>query len=121
MYLLLNIGLIEGKSGPAIAPTTALCATLNTLAAFGVPSAHTRARVAQSETEPTLILGLHLTGDLDAFSYALYKIACVLEQEAIAYYLPTQRKGGLAGPQAEEWGEFNPDLFLPLDNEQETA
>ena len=62
-------------------------------------------KVAQSNTEPTLIL------DIKSLSKEeLYKLSLELKQEAIA--VKDGSDGFLVGKFAHLWGEFNSDYFL---------
>lgn len=62
----------------------------------------------QSDTEPTIVAE-GLCGDP---AYVAGYLAEHFYQDAVAYYDPIGKTGGLAGPKAEDWGEFAPSLFI---------
>lgn len=72
-----------------------------------------RYRVAQSGTEPTLVVSVvHERPELvdDAYWSA---IACKYAQDCIAV-LDSKGNGALVGDFASKWGEFNPEYFIKL-------
>lgn len=73
-----------------------------------------RTAVHTSDTEPTLVVELY--GDITPG--AVYSLASVLGQEAIAYYNAEIGFGLLIGPQAEKWGAFDPTQFLTFSGER---
>jgi len=66
--------------------------------------------LAQSNTEPTIIL--KLDGDFEEAKKNFEEMASKLHQEAIALYDENADKGILVGKYAELWGEFNKEYFL---------
>jgi hypothetical protein len=121
MNITLNIGLQEGRDGPVIMHQTALAKTLHVMQHCNIKVRCFRYRVADSATEPTLILGLSLGGDTWRIVQALESLCQQLKQEAIAAYVVGRHgvEGGfLAGPKAQEWGPFNPEYFLKLDGSE---
>ena len=59
-----------------------------------------------SDTEPTAVVKI-----LEPFRVdAIYALAVALKQEAIAVL--SEGKGYMIGPQAEKWGDFNPEFFI---------
>lgn len=67
-------------------------------------------RVAQSATEPTAILVVEARHPF--ISTACYNISLALVQDCIAVRNDSNGFGYLAGPNADEWGEFNPEYFI---------
>lgn len=100
----INVGLNIGDGQTKLDPVDVVAA----LRALGVDVA--RSDVRQSATEPTLVADLSraLTPE------EAYALSEQLQQDAIAQR--TGEEGGLFGPKAEAWGEFNPDFFLELDD-----
>lgn len=70
-------------------------------------------RIAQSTTEPTSILVVEPTHPF--ISTACYNIAVALAQDCIAVRNDDNGFGYLAGPNAEEWGSFNPEYFIDFE------
>lgn len=121
MNITLNIGLQEGRDGPVITHQLALAKALHVMAHCNIKVKCFRYRVAQSGTEPTLILGLSLGGEAWRIVQALETLCQQLKQEAIAGLIAGNdgtEKGFLAGPKAQEWGPFNPEYFLKLDGSE---
>ncbi len=56
-----------------------------------------------------------------AFENTIYDLALLLNQDAIAVYLPDFGHGALIGPRAEAWGNFNPEFFLLPDGSRLSA
>ena len=50
---------------------------------------------------------------------AVDRLSAALRQEAIAQFDGEQ--GGLYGPQAEKWGDFNPEFFIMPDGRRMSA
>lgn len=71
-----------------------------------------RSQVRMSDTEPTLVAELNRAlSPEEAFT-----VSRNLRQKAIAQVDPTAG-GALHGPMAEEWGTFNPNFYLPFDQD----
>lgn len=69
-----------------------------------------RYTVAQSATEPTLVVGIETYRCVEA---VLATLSQELSQDCIA--LRSQYGDGhLIGPRADKWGVFNPEYFIPL-------
>lgn len=112
-----NIGMLRSKHSKvepmgAIEPVDILHA-FSTLPAVAVCAY----RIQQSATEPTLILHADVSpwpagtvGELADCAAEL--MSYTLDQDAIAWYSPDIAAGGLAGPRAADWGEFNEQYFL---------
>lgn len=116
--LILNVGLETGaKYGKVVAFSEdyALESLDASLRYFGAGSLRLAHKVAESNTEPTLVVSLELYGEdsgekVEALLTGLSKN---LKQEAIAYYVVEEQKGYLVGEYADSWGgEFNPEYFL---------
>lgn len=111
MLIQLNVGLeTSGTLEPlnALSVQTAVCQAFPEIRPFGIS-----ARVAQSNTEPTLIAQFEypdstLAADI-AESCDLLCIAC--EQDAVA--IKCDQTGLILGPNAAKWGAFDPAYFLP--------
>lgn len=111
-----NIGMLRSQHSK-VDPMGAL-ETVDILNAFStLPAVAVCAyRIQQSATEPTLVLHADVSpwpatvGQLADCAAGL--MACTLDQDAIAWYSPDISAGGLAGPRASEWGEFNEQYFL---------
>lgn len=79
----------------------------------------TRSRVAQSATEPTLCCECAVEApELFNPTSAIYALAVTLQQEAIAWRTDSGH-GFVTGPQARQWGAFDPAQFLPVVDPQE--
>jgi hypothetical protein len=104
-----NIGLNVGDAGPAVSTVAALRA----LQRVGHVTV-LRFAVRESNTEPTLIAELNQS--LTAIN--AFRVAQALQQDCIAQRIVSDIAdvGGLYGPKAREWGPFNPQLFLGLDD-----
>lgn len=99
MSCILNVGL-NTNGGRTITPEQAKQAVTR----FGIVVEH--AEVKQSTTEPTLVM---YTSRPLWYLEALC-VCWQLEQECLAQMY--NGVGELLGPQADKWGEFNPDYFL---------
>ena len=70
------------------------------------------AKIAQSETEKTLIL----TGKSDAeyidFEKAIKNLSDALKQDCIAAYFPNSDSGALIGSRSDDWGTFDKQYFI---------
>lgn len=75
----------------------------------------TRARVAQSNTEPTVIAECIVISPSTFDEKNIHALAVGLDQEAIAW-TDEHGVGHVTGPQAAKWGAFNPAFFLPVEN-----
>ena len=64
-----------------------------------------------SQTEPTMVAAMSICDAREA-SLAAKALCTMFQQDAVAYYLPELGLGGLAGPKADEWGPFDPSLFI---------
>lgn len=71
-----------------------------------------RVSLLQSDSEPTAVV---LCEPPAGNSIAVHQLAQRLNQDCIAVYDATLRRGELIGPNAEKWGAFNPAFFLQLD------
>lgn len=70
------------------------------------------AKIAQSETEKTLIL----TGKSDAeyidFEKSIKNLSDALKQDCIAAYFPKSDSGVLIGSRSDDWGVFDKQYFI---------
>ena len=70
------------------------------------------AKIAQSETEKTLVL----TGVSDAeyaeFEKAIHGLSDALKQDCIAVYYPQSDSGVLIGSRSDDWGVFDKQYFI---------
>jgi len=73
--------------------------------------------VLQSDTEPTLVavVSYNRAGVLWMEHAALALASRILERDCIAVWDVALNKGSLIGPQAREWGDFDPARFLMPD------
>lgn len=75
-----------------------------------------RAKVVQSDTEPTLVAEVTcLERNPLIILQLLNAIAEDLAQDCIAVHRPLTGGGTLIGPRAAEWGKFNPEFFFNID------
>lgn len=112
MELILNIGLDDIKEhinsyGKTMSPRDVAINAVKTLN-FKIKSIVD----VQSDTEPTIVVSA--THDGDAAVCASW-LASHLNQDCIAVWFPVSDKGGLYGPDAAKWGEFNPEFFFMPD------
>lgn len=113
MQVHLNIGLARaGQSN--IGPGTVLRELHN--CGFSV----VRNVVRTSDTEPTVVAECLVPDALLGAGYSGLKsmvdfLAKLCGQEAIAVWIPEREVGLLAGPNADAWGQFNPEFFLTYD------
>ena len=107
MKILLNVGLARSPElSRNLAPLT-VPEVLRALKNAGFLPVQCTLR--QSATEQTAVVTVKVA-TFDAASLAA--VATQLDQDAIAAYLPTERRGLLAGVRAAVWGAFNPGAFL---------
>lgn len=113
---ILNIGLVtsldrfKGADLPQGAILTAE-QVLDYLAGYGFKVLWHK--VAQSDTEPTLIVGIHAHGMTMGDIHKINKLSNLLQQDCIAAFDAINGKGYLIGDYAEDWGgEFNPAYFI---------
>ena len=70
------------------------------------------AKIADSETEKTLIL----TGKSDAeyidFEKSIKNLSDALKQDCIAAYFPKSDSGALIGSRSDDWGIFDKKYFI---------
>lgn len=69
-----------------------------------------QSRVAQSTTEPTLVV--HMNMDPKLLDTVGNDLSNYLHQDCVAVYNVTTGEGKLIGPRAAAWGEFNPAYFI---------
>lgn len=70
-------------------------------------------KVAQSDTEQTLIVGVAAHSMTDGDRFRLNKLSNRLQQDCIAAFDAINGDGYLIGDYAEDWGgEFNPEYFI---------
>jgi hypothetical protein len=104
MNLVLNIGLSRAD-GKDLIPRAALRELANCGFTVNAAAAH------RSDTELTLVADV--TVEYGNTYKSVYALSEALGQECIAAYFGGG--GYLIGPNAEAWGEFNPEFFLRLD------
>lgn len=68
-----------------------------------------------SDTGPTMVVEVGAAGWNATEEHVVNRLAEELGQEAIAVYWNRSGKGYLVGPEADQWGEFNPSLFIMPD------
>jgi hypothetical protein len=110
MSYILNIGLARNDG----APNNTVAQVLQGMQYTGL--VYCTGQLLQSDTEPTLVVEVENTSGEDV-SYTVGQLAEMLGQDCIAVCeLPAGPGCGLlAGPNADAWGEFNPEFFLLLD------
>lgn len=70
-------------------------------------------KVAQSDTEQTLIVGVQAHGMTDGDTVKINMVSNILQQDCIAAFDALNGKGYLIGDYAADWGgEFNPEFFI---------
>lgn len=100
----LNIGLADPAGGPNLTPERVLQAIEAVGGQVEEHATHT------SDTEPTVVAKLKVP----LTKAQADQLSADLGQEAIAQRL-ADGTGALFGPQAANWGDFNPEFFLLLD------
>lgn len=103
MNALLNVGLIRANAAGYVKVRDILSqCSIHHVNVHG-------ARVDIAEPEDTLVL--HVS-NIDADK--LYSMSLALDQDCIAVYDLHACSGALIGPNAKDWGKFNPDFFKVL-------
>lgn len=70
-------------------------------------------RRADSATEDTLIMVCHVPSeDIAIFNETVFALAQAIRQDCIAVFNVETGVGELIGPNAAQWGEFNPEFFI---------
>ena len=100
----LNIGLKDPAGGPDLKVSDVLKAVKD------AGGEVVNSSVYESNTEPTLVVKLKTKLD----DKSADKLSSDLGQESIAQRFDDET-GKLYGPQAEKWGDFNPEFFVTLD------
>lgn len=100
----LNIGLAT-NSGGKFSPDAAL--EWLRVGAWAEDVVVIRSRVAQSDTEPTLVVEL----STPLSQRMLDSLSIILSQDCIAQLYPDGH-GELVGPRAAAWGAFDPARFI---------
>jgi hypothetical protein len=107
MLYILNIGLARNDG----APNNTVAQVLQDVQGMGL--AYRTGRLLQSDTEPTLVI--EAAAPRSGYAWlpeAVHMLAQVLGQDCIAVFDTQGNDTGLYGPNAEAWGEFNPEFFL---------
>lgn len=123
-----NIGLnvsdrfpqLQKAYGPVLNPSVAVDALYDILEGYSCMSQlrGMSTRVAQSNTEQTVVARLRFAGSSGAALFLAsmyrhgYKVINSLGQDCVAVYQPANGKGTLIGQHAIDWGEFNPEYFI---------
>ena len=112
MLIQLNVGLLSAKTNTllnALSVQTAVCQAFPAIRPFGIS-----ARVARSNTEPTLICQFEYPDSTLAHVIAeACDLLCKLcEQDAVA--IKCDETGLILGPNAAKWGAFDPAQFIPF-------
>lgn len=117
MRIILNIGLNVSPAlapghveGYQLLPDLVVVAARNELPAAVV----VKAEQHDSDSEPTMVVELDVLKMQTTGRYAVdvFQLAELLQQDAIAAYVPGLDSGFLAGPRAAEWGEFDRKRFI---------
>lgn len=111
MLIQLNVGLLSATTGNllnALSVQIEVARAFPEIRPFGIS-----ARVAQSNTEPTLICRFEYPDDTPAhvIAEACQALCIACEQDAVA--IVCDETGLILGPNAAKWGAFNPAYFLP--------
>jgi hypothetical protein len=106
MTQILNIGLANPKTGKL----NTLDEVLIVLSGFVDMGNIASIYVAQSETEPTVVVKLPKHVALSR--RRAYNVAHLLDQDCIAVYNQETDEGYLVGEKSAEWGNFNPEFFI---------
>ena len=114
MTLILNIGL-DIKATPSLSAHVAR----EMLVANGLLIKSSF--LADSDTERTLVAsvipGPFLTNPA-RLRAALHQTAADLQQDRIAWWLPSAAHGELVGPNTAAWGAFSPEFFIDMDGQR---
>lgn len=70
------------------------------------------AKIAQSETEKTLILKGVSNAEYIDFEKAIKNLSDALKQDCIAAYFPKSDSGALIGSRSDDWGIFDKRYFI---------
>lgn len=70
------------------------------------------AKIAQSETEKTLILSGKSDAEYIDFEKAIKNLSDALKQDCIAVYFPKSDSGALIGSNSDDWGIFDKRYFI---------
>lgn len=70
------------------------------------------AKIAQSETEKTLILKGVSNAEYIDFEKAIKGLSDTLKQDCIAVYFPQSDSGVLIGSNSDDWGMFDKQYFI---------
>nr|DAV34459.1 MAG TPA: hypothetical protein [Caudoviricetes sp.] len=70
------------------------------------------AKIAQSETEKTLILSGRSDTEYLDFEKAIKGLSDALRQDCIAVYYPQSGSGVLIGSRSDDWGVFDKQYFI---------
>ena len=99
-----NIGLARNDGRP----DNSIAVVVSQLLARGLLEGVKQIRIADSETERTLVL----QAEIFPSHFEIHRLAGALAQDCIAVRNDATGRGFLVGPNAAKWGEFNPDYFL---------
>jgi hypothetical protein len=112
--LILNIGLLIGR-GPE---SNTVTQTVQAIERTGLVLDVLRALPATDDAEPTVVAQVRTPTEHwgpRTVHEVIHGLAATLGQQAIAAYGPLVGWGANIGPEAREWGAFNPGLFQTLD------
>lgn len=70
------------------------------------------AKIAQSETEKTLILKGVSNAEYIDFEKSIKNLSDTLKQDCIAVYFPLSDSGVLIGSNSDDWGMFDKQYFI---------
>lgn len=121
MIVELNIGLdINGRNLNLVAITQQATTAIDYLRRELGPNALLQTRRFETEyegpngpvLERSLFVRFHHVGGLERI---VYELAALLEQDCVAYFVPSQNRGGLIGPNAVKWGDFDAQYFKSFD------
>lgn len=106
----LNIGLALPDGVAELKPQDVMTAVRGSF-----PGATRGWSIAQSATEPTVVVLLKIPAGADeffGFIGKVYRLAVLLDQDCIAVSGHDTTAGELIGPNAKAWGEFSPEFFI---------